>query len=180
VAWLGSSDVEEKPEPFWYDDADPFACISPKLPDLEFALASLELAERPVEICSGGSPCGVRLEPMGVASCNLGRPPSCGVAFEPLGVASCRRGGIGRPAAGCPSLVPLTTGRAFGDGGIERPRAGLRGPRPPGTGARRRGTGDAMLGWGLDVPLVEKPGSISSYLFTGALLRLLCNSSQRS
>jgi hypothetical protein len=70
---------------------------------------------------------------------------------------------------GCPSLVPFTTGRAFGDGGIERPRAGLRGPRP-GTGARRTGTGEAMLGWGLDVPFAEKPGSIYSYVFARALL----------
>lgn len=69
---------------------------------------------------------------------------------------------------GCPSLVPFTTGRAFGDGGIERPRAGLRGPRP-GTGARRTGTGEAMLGWGLDVPFAEKPGSIYSCAVTRAL-----------
>ena len=108
---------------------------------------------------------------MGVASCNLGRPPSCGVVFEPMGVASWRRGGIGRPTAGCPSLVPLTTGRAFGDGGIDRPRAGLRGPRPPGTGARRRGTGEAMLGWGLEVPFAENPGNMSSYLSTRAALQ---------
>jgi hypothetical protein len=80
-----------------------------------------------------------------------------------MGVASCRRGGAGRPKAGCPSLEPFTTGRALGDGGIERPSAGLRGPRPPGTGARRSGTGDAMLGWGLEVPSAEKPGSICSY-----------------
>lgn len=123
-----------------------------------------------MDICSGGNPCGVRLEPIGVASCNRGRPPSCGVVFEPKGVASCRRGGIGRPALGCPSLVPFTTGRAFGDGGMERPRAGLRGPRPPGTGARRSGTGDAMFGCGLEVPLAEKPGSIDSYVLARARL----------
>jgi hypothetical protein len=106
---------------------------------------------------------------MGVASCKRGRPPSCGVVLEPMGVASCRRGGMGRPTPGCPSLVPFTTGRALGDGGIERPRAGLRGPRP-GTGARSTGTGEAMLGWGLDVPLAEKPGSIYSCVFARAPL----------
>lgn len=73
---LGSCKVEENPEPFWYEEADPFACISPKLPDLEFALASLELAESPVDICSGGRPDGVRLDPIGVASCSRGRLPS--------------------------------------------------------------------------------------------------------
>lgn len=91
-----------------------------------------------------------------------------------MGVASCRRGGAGRPKAGCPSLEPFTTGRAFGDGGIERPSAGLRGPRPPGTGARRSGTGDAMLGWGLEVPSAEKPGSICSYPILVAGGGLLC------
>lgn len=79
---------------------------------------------------------------------------------------------MGRPVLGWPSLVPFTTGRAFGDAGIERPRAGLRGPRPPGTGARRRGTGEAMLGCGLEVPFAENPGSIYSCLFTGAVLQL--------
>lgn len=72
---------------------------------------------------------------------------------------------------GCPSLVPFTTGRALGDGGIERPRAGLRGPRPPGTGARRSGTGDAILGCGLEVPFALKPGSIDSNVLARTFLR---------
>lgn len=38
------------------------------------------------------------------------------------------------------------TGLACGDGGMERPRRGVRAPlcRPPGTGARRRGTGAGL------------------------------------
>lgn len=105
-----------KPNAAWYDDADPFACTSPKLPDLECALASLEPpAERPVPICSGGSPRGFWR-------------PSCGVVLEPMGVARRRAGGRGRPRVGTLSLEPLTTGLAFGDAGMDRPRRGGRLP----------------------------------------------------
>lgn len=113
----------------WYDAADPFACTSPKLPDLESALASLDPpADDPVPIRSGGR-----------------RRPSCGVLFEPMGVARRSAGGIGRERLGCTSLVPFVTGLAFGEAGIERPRRG--GPlwaRPPGTGGLNRGTVDMV------------------------------------
>jgi len=54
-----------------------------------------------------------------------------------------------------PSLVPFVTGRAFGEGGMERPSCG--GPllpgRAPGIGGRSRGAGDDMFrcGCGDDV-----------------------------
>ncbi len=61
-------------------------------------------------------------------------------------------GGKGLPRVGtsCPSDVPLTTGRAFGLGGIPRLRAGFRGPLAllplePGIGGRSNGTGLAMV-----------------------------------
>lgn len=116
------------------------AWTSPKLPDLECALASLEPpADSPVPICSGGNPRGF---------CR----PSCGVVLEPMGVARRSCGGIGRPSVGTASLAPFTTGLALGDAGMERPRRGVRLPlwaRPPGMGGRRRGAGDDMAGCGL-------------------------------
>jgi hypothetical protein len=138
-----------KPSGAWYEAADPFGSISPTLPDLESALASLDPpADDPVPIRSGGKPRGCWR-------------PSCGVVFEPMGVARRSAGGIGRARLGCTSLdsfEPFTTGLAFGDAGIERPRRGGRPPppaRPPGTGGRRRGTVDDMVGCGLKVaPLV--------------------------
>jgi hypothetical protein len=63
-------------------------------------------------------------------------------------------GGIGRARLGWTSFEPFTTGLAFGDGGMERPRRGVRLPpwaRPPGTGGRRRGTAEDMFGCGLEV-----------------------------
>jgi hypothetical protein len=125
-----------KPRVAWYDAADPFAWTSPKLPDLECALWSLDPpADDPVPIRSGGSPRGFWR-------------PSCGVVLEPMGVARRRAGGIGRARLGCTSLEPFTTGLAFGDAGMDRPRRGVRPPlwaRPPGTGGRRRGTVADMM-----------------------------------
>jgi hypothetical protein len=67
-------------------------------------------------------------------------------------------GGMGRARLGWTSFEPFTTGLAFGDGGMERPRRGVRLPlwaRPPGTGGRRRGTAEDMVDCGLEVgPLV--------------------------
>jgi hypothetical protein len=60
----------------------------------------------------------------------------------PMGVANCSTGG------------GFVTGLACGDGGMERPRRGVRTPlwaRPPGMGGRRRGAGDDMAGWHLAV-----------------------------
>jgi hypothetical protein len=71
-----------------------------------------------------------------------------------MGVARRSAGGIGRARLGWTSFEPFTTGLAFGDGGIERPRRGVRLPpwaRPPGAGGRRRGTAEDMLGCGLEV-----------------------------
>lgn len=65
-----------------------------------------------------------------------------------MGVARRSCGGVGR-ARFWPSLVPFTTGLACGEGGIERPRRGVRLPlceRAPGMGGRRRGAGDDMAG----------------------------------
>jgi hypothetical protein len=135
-----------KPKVAWYEAADPFGSMSPTLPDLESALASLEPpAEDPVPIRRGGKPRGC---------CR----PSCGVVFEPMGVARRRAGGMGRARLGCTSFEPFTTGLAFGEAGMERPRRGGRPPlwaRPPGTGGRRRGTAEDMLECGVEVdPLV--------------------------
>ncbi|KAH4927483.1 hypothetical protein HBI94_171460 [Parastagonospora nodorum] len=110
------------------------------LPDLESALASLEPpADDPVPMRSGGR----------------ARRPSCGVVLEPMGVARRRAGGMGRDKLGWTSFVPLVTGLAFGEAGMERPRRGAVRPppweRPPGTGGRRRGTAWDMLGGGLEV-----------------------------
>jgi hypothetical protein len=129
-----------KPNAAWYEDAEPFACTSPKLPDLECALASLEPdADSPVPICSGR-------RSLGFGRC------SYGVLFVPMGVTRLSVGGPGLRGCGAfnvgmPSLAPFVTGLALGDGGIERPSRG--GPLPPGRapgiGGRRRGAGDDMF-----------------------------------
>lgn len=153
-----------KPKAAWYDDADPVACTSPKLPDLECALASLEPAESPVPICSGGRPLGF---------CR----PSSGVVLDPMGVARRSWGGIGgRPSVGTPSVEPVTTGLAFGDAGMERPRRGVRLPlwaRPPGIGGRRRGAGDDMAGCGLDEDAMA--ADVKCYLGPSRLGATRCN-----
>ena len=75
----------------------------------------------------------------------------------PRGVARRSCGGVGR-ARVRPSPLPLI-GLACGDGGIERPRRGVRAPpweRAPGIGGRRRGAGEDMLECGVDdVPLAK-------------------------
>jgi hypothetical protein len=94
----------------WREDTEPLVW-SPRLPDLESALPLLVPADKS-PICNGGRT----------------RRPSCGVVLEPKGVARRRAGGIGRALTGWPSLEPFTTGLAFGDGGMERPRRGVRAP----------------------------------------------------
>lgn len=125
-----------KPNAAWYEEAEPFTAISPKLPDLECALASLEPdADRPVPICSGGRPRGTCL-------------PSWGALLEPMGVTTLSLGGWGRAWAF--PLASLVTGRWLGEGGIERPSDGgpRRPGRAPGMGGRRRGAGADMFGCG--------------------------------
>jgi hypothetical protein len=68
----------------------------------------------------------------------------------PIGVASLSDGGAGLWRGGTSALLvaPLTTGRAFGDGGIARPSLGVRVPlalREPGMGGLRRGAGADMV-----------------------------------
>jgi len=129
------------PSAAWYDEAEPFACTSPKLPDLECALASLEPdADSPgPPMISGGGARAFR--------------PSCGPLLVPMGVTRLSCGvwrGWGAFRVGIPLPAPLVTGRAFGDGGMDRPSWG--GPllpgRAPGMGGRSRGAGDDMLGCG--------------------------------
>ena len=83
---------------------------------------------------------------------------SCGVRTFPIGVArlsfgGCWRGGIdngGRPEVfkDIGGAALLFSGRAFGEGGIERPSFGTLLPDcwrlAPGIGGRRRGAGEAM------------------------------------
>jgi hypothetical protein len=90
------------------------------------------------------------------------------VLWEPMGVARRRAGGMGRALTGCPSLEPFMTGLAFGDGGMDRPRRGVRAPpweRPPGTGGRRRGTVD-MVGCMIQ-PRSEEPALVPTLLRLG-------------
>jgi hypothetical protein len=78
-------------------------------------------------------------------------PCSCGVAVLPMGVARLRMGRGGRLDA-CGTA--LLTGLTAGDGGMARPSLGVRVPlaeRAPGMAGRRRGTGEDMIGIGLDV-----------------------------
>lgn len=120
------------------NSCDPFSPFgtSPKLPDLESKLAPAldPLVDVAIDSDSGGS---FRVEFMGA-----------GPDFPP-GVANRSDGGIGLllSIGTCwPSDVPFTTGRALGDGGIPRLRAGLRGPAlPPGTGGRNKGAGLDIL-----------------------------------
>lgn len=94
-----------------YEEADPLVWTS-KLADRECALSFAETPEgRP--ICNGGTAGRAR--------------PSCGVWLVPMGVERCNRGGWGFWRVR-PSLVPFTTGRAWGEGGIERPSRGVRAP----------------------------------------------------
>ena len=73
-----------------------------------------------------------------------------------LSFGGCR--GCGAFRVGIPSLVPFVTGRAFGEGGMERPSCG--GPllpgRAPGIGGRRRGAGDDMFGGGCGEDVLVK------------------------
>lgn len=134
-----------KPKAAWYDEAELFTGASPKLPDLECALASLELdVDSPAPVCNGGRPRGPCL-------------PSWGALFEPMGVTTLSFGGWGRDWRGFP-FASFVTGRWFGEGGMERPRAG--GPllpgRAPGMGGRRRGAGADMSGSGCgEGPLLD-------------------------
>jgi hypothetical protein len=109
---------------------------SPKLPERERSLVSLEPLVAELAIWRGGRRgCG-------------GRPPSAGTAVVPRGVLSFRTGGCGRVSNGAISVVPFVTGRTCGDGGIERPRRGVRLAellREPGIGGRRRGAGADMV-----------------------------------
>ena len=75
-----------------------------------------------------------------------GRPLSVDIEeVVPMGVLSFRAGGCGRVSSGAmTSVVPFVTGRTCGDGGMERPRRGVRLVellREPRMGGRRRGTG---------------------------------------
>jgi hypothetical protein len=135
-----------------YDDVvefEPWFVLCPKLLVRLCALSSLlppPFADRPVPgICSVSFlfacalfSCGVRTLPMGVARLNLG---------------NCWREGIesgGRPdvLSDMGGAAALFTGRAFGEGGIERPSFGTLLPDcwrlAPGIGGRRRGAGEAM------------------------------------
>lgn len=134
-----------KPNAAWYEEAELLTGASPKLPDLECALASLEPdADRPVPIWSGGRPRGPCL-------------PSCGALLEPMGVTTLSFGGWGRDCRALP-FASFVTGRWFGEGGMERPREGgpLRPGRAPGMGGRRRGAGADMSGSGCgEGPLLD-------------------------
>lgn len=82
---------------------------------------------------------------------------SCGVWLPPEGVANRSEGGAGRAdgrwicANGGRSGTGLLfdTGFWFGDGGMARPRRGVREPLfiPPGMGGRRRGVGEGVEAW---------------------------------
>lgn len=147
MAEIGSFCRPGKPNAAWYEEAELVTGISPKLPDLEWALASLEPepeAERPGPICRGGRPRGPCL-------------PSCGALLEPMGVMMLSLGGCGRDCVRFP-FASFVTGRWFGEGGMERPRDG--GPllpgRAPGMGGRRRGAGADMFGCGCgEGPLLD-------------------------
>ena len=116
-----------------------------KLSDRECPLLSLAPpAEPPTCGCGGGRPLanddsslGVALLPIGVAR------RSCGGAGREEG----REGGCERGASSGTELVGAT-GFWLGEGGMARPRRGVRGPEPvrgtPGIGGRRRGTGEDM------------------------------------
>jgi len=114
---------------------------SPKLPERDRSLGSLEPLVAEVLVWRGGR--------RGWG----GRPPrptsSAGtVVVVPMGVLSLRAGGCGRVSRGAMSVEPLMTGRTCGDGGMERPRRGVRLAElllEPGIGGRRRGAGVDMV-----------------------------------
>ena len=94
-----------------------------------------------VEICSGGCVCSLKLGP--ISGTDVWLP--MGVAMESFGAVGLPRLMCGISRGCSPSPV---TGRALGDGGIPSVSLGVLVPlwlRPPGTGVRRRGTGDAIV-----------------------------------
>lgn len=76
------------------------------------------------------------------------------MAIVPIGVLSFRAGGSGLESRAGISVAPLVTGRTLGEGGMERPRRGVREAeleREPGIGGRRRGAGEDMGGGGVEL-----------------------------
>jgi hypothetical protein len=75
----------------------------------------------------------------------------------PMGVFSFSEGGSGLDSRAGTSVAPLVTGRTFGEGGMERPRRGVREAEfvlEPGIGGRRRGAGEEDMVEGGEVTLV--------------------------
>lgn len=136
-----------------------------KLPVLEWALLSLApLAELTPIDSGGGFPCGMASASDGVVLLPIGvARRSCGSARREAG----RRAGRGCGISG--TLALLLTGLWSAEGGIARPRRGVRGPPllrfAPGMGGRRRGTGDDMVS-GLPIMSAVCSGIHELWLYT--------------
>ena len=71
-----------------------------------------------------------------------------------------------RAFGGALSVAPFTTGLALGEGGMDRPRRGVRVPlwvRAPGMGGRRTGAGEDIAGGGLGGDASSEDGGVSWY-----------------